>query len=1092
MRLADFPRPKNDNRRGVHWSASVYHPGGGALDFWISELQAMKIKWVKVLDDGGGSSFELCQRLLAADIMPVVRLFRIEPNPGSIGGREEDTIRRMVAAGVRYFETNNEPDLPIEWKGGKMPSNWLDVVIDNFIIDADKVIALGGLPALPAMGVGSRVNPIAEVVKRGRADLFDNGAWVAIHNYTINHPLDYPYDPVNQEGQPVSQEEYDRLGQWAWEGRPREQINEWRQSDKNPGDTLEDDATCFLAFHLMDQMIQQALGHPVPIISTEGGPVVGWKEDRRYPRVDPNTHAEWVVQIAEFMQGTREIHGMPCSDSYFSMCHWLIANYRMGYLAPTWESNSWYTDWWNGDFELTGELPVVARLKALPDVVPGPVDRAVVAGRVLRADTDAGLPDLTVKLLQADREIKSAITGPDGAFRIEGLAVGVYDIAIVPWGIVRRGVSAVEEIPGGTLPSVTLRLSGGQNSILTGSVQSAAGAPQANVRVRLARSGVQVGEMVTGADGAFRFAALPLGSYRLDIPGITVAGIALDGWQTKNLRLTAGVAGQYRYGVVQRRLLPEDETAGRRIFYGTVTDASGAPLNGVKLRMAWSGAAPGTDFPTTTTGRDPYKPAGSYEFVHSPGTFNLQVVQGDWPSDLAADLETAKVPGREGQAITYEVNFRLQAVGAPAQVDGVVAGGAADALLTLTAADDTVRTTRLAADGSFVFPNLPAGTYRLSLAGIGEIAAGIVLEPGALFKLLFPMRSRLSGHVVDAGAPAPDGLVAVLYAPAPWGWTRQAPLDPSGNFAIDNLPAGSYRLEVNGLMLPDLVLNGENELKLAVLDLSQGQRSIVRGRVADGAGRPQADVLMTLRRDGILVAQARTDAAGFYRFVKLPAGSYLLEAVGLGQVAAFLLDGERQEVADVLWPLPGPRGILQGHVRDAAGAPVSGVWVRLLAAGGEVARVQTDLTGAFRFAELPGGVYALALIEGEPLVTGIVLDEDALVTRDVMLPPAPVRLLGHYLLLAPPPEPGAAGHAEARMLLALVSQHVARAAGSISAGYSVTDAANAGRATIVGDNVPPDVEATLRAAECQVSRLSGDGYAVAAGLAQLFAEGVNS
>ena len=44
------------------------------------------------------------------------------------------------------------------------------------------------------------------------------------------------YDPVNQEGQPVSQEEYDRLGQWAWEGRPREQINEWRQSDKNPGD----------------------------------------------------------------------------------------------------------------------------------------------------------------------------------------------------------------------------------------------------------------------------------------------------------------------------------------------------------------------------------------------------------------------------------------------------------------------------------------------------------------------------------------------------------------------------------------------------------------------------------------------------------------------------------------------------------------------------------------------------------------------------------------------------------------------------------------------------------------------------------------
>ncbi len=40
MRLEDFPHPKDDNRRGVHWSASVYHPTGAALDFWINELQA--------------------------------------------------------------------------------------------------------------------------------------------------------------------------------------------------------------------------------------------------------------------------------------------------------------------------------------------------------------------------------------------------------------------------------------------------------------------------------------------------------------------------------------------------------------------------------------------------------------------------------------------------------------------------------------------------------------------------------------------------------------------------------------------------------------------------------------------------------------------------------------------------------------------------------------------------------------------------------------------------------------------------------------------------------------------------------------------
>jgi len=56
-------------------------------------------------------------------------------------------------------------------------SNWLDTVIDNFIIDADSIISLGGLPAFPAMGVGAKDNAIELVVQKGRADLFRSGAW---------------------------------------------------------------------------------------------------------------------------------------------------------------------------------------------------------------------------------------------------------------------------------------------------------------------------------------------------------------------------------------------------------------------------------------------------------------------------------------------------------------------------------------------------------------------------------------------------------------------------------------------------------------------------------------------------------------------------------------------------------------------------------------------------------------------------------------------------------------------------------------------------------------------------------------------------
>ena len=371
MRVEDFPRPANDNRRGIHWSASVYHPAGSTVDFWIAELKAMGIKWVKLLDDGGDSSLELCKRLLAAEIMPIVRIFRATPNPGAIGSREIDTIKRLVAEGVRYFETNNEPDLSAEWKDGYVPPDWMNIVVDNFIIDAESVIRLGGLPALPALSIGSKANLLELVVQKGRADLFSSGAWVAVHNYTLNHPLDYPYDPVNQAGAPVSQEEYDRLGPWAWDSNSRTQINEWRAADKNPGATLDRDASCFLSFHLLDQTIVNLLGHKVPIISTEGGPVTGWRDDRRYPRVDPNTQAQWTVAINDFLQGGREINGLRCPDNYFTMCHWLIANYKLGFIAPGWEGQSWYTNWWDGDFNLRGEMPVVAAVKAMPNLPVG-------------------------------------------------------------------------------------------------------------------------------------------------------------------------------------------------------------------------------------------------------------------------------------------------------------------------------------------------------------------------------------------------------------------------------------------------------------------------------------------------------------------------------------------------------------------------------------------------------------------------------------------------------------------------------------------------------------------------------------------------
>jgi len=1076
MHIQDFPRPKNDNRRGIHWSPSVSHPKGAALDFWISELQAMGMKWVKLLDDGCGSSLELCQRLLAIDVMPIVRLYRLEPNPGHIEARELETARVLISAGVRYFETNNEPNLPSEWKNNRLPSNWLDVAIDNFIYDADRIIELGGLPSLPAMGLSDHDRPLAAVVNRGRADLFEKGAWIAIHNYTQNRPLDYPYDPVNQEGAPVAQEEFERLGPWCWDNRTREAVNQSRKADKKPGAARVDEAGCFLAFQRIDEQVAQALGFQVPMIATEGGPVIGARDDPRYPRLDPRSHAEWVVATNEFLQGGREIHGAHCPPNYFALCHWLLANYRLGFMAPGWESQSWYTDWWSTDFGLQGTLPVVSAVKAMPSVPLEQGSQAAVTGRLVRADTREPLPNLKVNLLAGERVITGTTSAADGTFRLERVATGLYDIAVVPWGTVRRGVEAAI----GPAHSVSVALAGGPQggSTLTGSITGASGLPLAGAHVTLSRDGMVVGECDAAADGTFRFVSLPLGVYTVALRTITVAGIALDGWATRTLKLTSGAAPQgLRYTVVKQRSLPPDEVAGRRIICGTVTDAAGKPLNGITIRMSWELTGPEPEFPILVTGSDPHKPAGTYEFVNTAGVFSLKVLAGDWPSDAAEKLDMTAASGRSGQPAAYEVNFQLRPPQLLGKLDGSVPGGTPGTECKLSSTTGAMTAT-LGSDGSLAFSDLAPGDYRLEMAGIGVISDHIRLESGSLFKLVFPLRSSIRGTLL---AP-PAGLIAVLYAPQAWGWTRQTPIATDGTFSFGGLPPGRYRLQISDRVLRDLVLTGENTLQLVTIDLAQGRRSTVRGRVANRSGEPEPGILLTVRRDRLMVAQVTTGEDGSYRFANLPAGTYALEATGMGEVATGIaVDGQREQVHDVLWGTAGPRGMLGGRVLSAAGMPQPRLVVRLFRDGAETARTQTDNSGAFRFWEVPGGVCSLAVGDGAPLVADIRLEDEAALTRDIILPAGPRRLLAHYLLFGTPPS-----SPQVRVALSLAVPYLCRT--GATGGFSVAEAAQASEVTIVGDAVPTAVEETLRAAGCDVKRLTGDGYALSVAFDQLIAK----
>jgi len=916
--LSEYPRPPQDNGRGVHWSASLYHPTGADLQFWINELKAMQIKWVKALDDGGGSSIELCTTLLANGIMPVVRIYRERPNPGHIGGREKDAIQRLIAAGVRYFETNNEPYLPAEWANNHIPDNWLDIVVDNFIYDADFILNVGGLPAFSVPGSEG----IAKVVARGRKDIFEKGAWLAIHNYTLNHPLDYPYDPVNQEGQPISQEDYDRLAawqyshlsweeiqeqgiaishqdydkfnRWAWDGRTREEVNAVRAAHKNPGATIYDDASCFGSWDLFGQTMHETLGFHVPIISTEGGPVVGWGDDNRYAKMNPTTHADWQMEITHFLQEE-------APPWYFTLCTWLLASAPLGDLNPAWDQMSWFTHVWDLQFGLEGQLPIVQMLKDAPAEIRHEL-RAPVAAAVtglITGRNEQPLSGITLALKSDDGAIAArAVSDENGRYELI-VEPGVYDLFVSWLGVVAHDIT----LTAADVDVLDVKdIDPPGNYEISGKVTDADGLIMPELEVSIQRNGIVHDRQDTDALGDFTFRPSLAGDYILIVEGAHAFVTVSPDTPIIQQDLTISATTSYRYTLTKKRLLPPEETGNNELFYGVVQNIQGEGMNSVALEMRWINADPGTQFPHTTTGSDPFKPDGYYEFLHSKGVFMVQVVQDDYESDIADELDTANVPGRENQPITYEINFQLLPTGNAREslIQVSIPGGRVGQAALLWKDGLIVNETTLNTARTLIFESLEAGVYDLELAGIGVIRSDILLDGHRQETFSFSLMGAIVGRV--AGARSEQRTIKLISET--YGFIRHGELTQEGQYRFTNLPAGAYRVELDDDIINDLHSDGQSVLEAPLLQAGMShavQHSKISGRVHDATNHPTADAAVSLLLKGDLQATAISDNEGHYAFVDLGPGVYDVAIGGNVSVPDIVLDGENGVTVDLLY-----------------------------------------------------------------------------------------------------------------------------------------------------------------------------------------------
>jgi hypothetical protein len=390
--LSVFPRPKNDNGLGSHWSTHLYAQSDEATGYFVSELTRMNIKWVKLLVDGleNRDYDRTIDELVGRDIMPIIRVYQQCNTPYDPEALEA-MVEHYVARGVYYFETYNEPNQPGEtggWcqAGGEPQPEYLAQIW----ADAARVIyQAGGYPGLPSFFAPDQKLPDwpESFFYRFFRALVDQGnqetlyySWGAIHNYTINHPPHYPFDAVNQTGRLLTEAEIERYQLTPEQvalmnlqrevartlkhrllteedatrlGLPPEQVNEINtgfQAGKMHGFTLYDDSTAFLHFISYRNQFHRLFGFDIPLISTEGGATRGSAEDPRYPAVDGQAVADWTVWSADYM-----LDNAP--EYYFATNTWLLAQKALDYDEPVWEKNAWYHDR-AGDQE-----PVVDALK---------------------------------------------------------------------------------------------------------------------------------------------------------------------------------------------------------------------------------------------------------------------------------------------------------------------------------------------------------------------------------------------------------------------------------------------------------------------------------------------------------------------------------------------------------------------------------------------------------------------------------------------------------------------------------------------------------------------------------------------------------
>ncbi len=522
----------------------------------------------------------------------------------------------------------------------------------------------------------------------------------------------------------------------------------------------------------------------------------------------------------------------------------------------------------------------------------------VIAGVVQAADgTPVAAAD--VRVLGAGtvhwRMRRQAFTDGDGRFRIAGLPRRTMELVAQH----DRGASAITTLDLAATREHAVTLTLAVTGAIAGRVVDRAGEPvgdaqvlaepvwSGNVGEREAWQVRGLQQVLTDQGGAFRFAGLPDGAYRLRAtrPGASEAAI----W------LGAEVAARTGDAAVTITVVADGRITGK------VALADGAVPRVFTVSVGAGHAVP---FASRDGAFAVPAPAGVHTLsIEGPGFAPTR--RRDVVVEEAADADQGTITVEAGRAVSGRV---LDAAGAPvagAQVAAgrLLTGGGVE--LFIDSESLAAQTTETDADGRFVIAGL--GPHPLTvLAGRADVgrSASVSVPRGrdsVVLDLVLEPTGGLDGTITRGGQPLADTVV-IANPIAAASSNFFVVTGPDGSFALDALAAGTY------IVYP-MVGGGGNRPKdmyVSRVDVVAGERARV---TIDATPGPIAVTVAVQTEEGapvlmapVLLVQARVDAP---TMGALRDGAALMAILAPGEVAPMYLRVHMGAAVEVQGARPG-------------------------------------------------------------------------------------------------------------------------------------------------------------------------------------------